>query len=315
MGNEQQNMLPTLKQKVMEVMPSFERIATTHKLVRWAEESQFAMQAISGNDYMQKATPESIQNSVINVASVGLTLNPADGYAYLVPEYNTQAKRVECQLRISFKGLIKLATDSGSIKWVKAEVVRKNDQFTYRGPCEKPDHQMEPFAERGEPVGVYCIAKTIEDDFLTDVMSWEEVQKIQACAKTQNVWQKWPEEMAKKAIIKRAQKQWPKTQRSAQLHEAVKVMNDHEGSEDTTEKLQRTADYIIDAIAGEDDDGVVEAWNELDDWEKQQIWIAKSKGGFFNQNQKEYIRQAKFRKYQEQNPDKAPEGETVEQGE
>jgi len=288
------------RQKVMEVMPQFERIATTHKLVRWAEESQFAMQSIEGNDYMQKATVGSIQNSIINVASVGLTLNPADGYAYLVPEYNTKAKYVECQLRISFKGLIKLATDSGSIKWVKAEVVRKNDQFKYNGPCEKPGHQMEPFGERGEPVGVYCIAKTIEDDFLTDVMAWDEVAKIQACAKTQNVWQKWPEEMAKKAIIKRAQKQWPKTKRSHQLHEAVKVMNDSEGSEDTTEKLQRTADYIIDAIAAEDETGVVEAWSELDDWEKAQIWIAKSKGGFFNQNQKEYIRAAKFEQHKEQ---------------
>ena len=308
---EQANQLPALKQKIMEVMPSFERIATTHKLVRWAEESQFALQAISGNEYMQKATPESIQNSVINVASVGLTLNPADGYAYLVPEYNTQAKRVECQLRISFKGLIKLATDSGSIKWVKAEVVRANDQFTYNGPCEKPTHNMEPFGDRGAPVGVYCIAKTVEDDFLTDVMAWEEVQKIQACAKTQNVWQKWPEEMAKKAIIKRAQKQWPKTQQSARLHEAVKVMNDNEGSEDTTEKLQRTADYIIDAIACEDDAAVSEAWDELDDWEKSQIWIAKSKGGFFNQNQKEYIRSAKFRMSQQENQE--PEGEAKEE--
>lgn len=311
--SEQTNKLPALKQKVMEVMPSFERIATTHKLVRWAEESQFALQALSGNDYMQKATPESIQNSVINVASVGLTLNPADGYAYLVPEYNTQAKRVECQLRISFKGLIKLATDSGSIKWVKAEIVKANDKFTYKGPCEKPEHNMEPFGDRGAPVGVYCIAKTVEDDFLTDVMSWEDVVKIQTCAKTQNVWQKWPEEMAKKAIIKRAQKQWPKTQQSARLHEAVKVMNDNEGSEDTTEKLQRTADYIIDAIAAEDDAGVCEAWDELDEWEKQQIWIAKTKGGFFNQNQKEYIRRAKFEAVQGQESVKAEDAQSVEE--
>lgn len=279
------------KQRVLEVMPQFERIASSHKLVRWAEESQFAMQAIESNEYMQKATIGSIQNSIINVASVGLTLNPADGYAYLVPEYNKNTKQVECQLRISFKGLIKLATDSGSIKWVKAEIVKANDQFTYNGPCEKPEHKMEPFGDRGNPVGVYCIAKTVEDDFLTDVMNWEEVAKIKSCAKTQSVWEKWPEEMAKKAIIKRAQKQWPKTQKSQQLHEAVKVMNDNEGSEDTTEKLQKAADYIIDAIAREDELGVYEAWCELDEWEKSQIWIAKSKGGFFNQNQKEFIRQ------------------------
>lgn len=280
------------KQRVLEAMPAFERISTSHNLVKWAEESQFAMQALEVNEYLQKATVNSVQNAIINVASVGLTLNPADGYAHLVPEFNTKAKIVECQLRISFKGLIKLATDSGSIKWVKAEIVRANDKFMYNGPCDKPTHSMEPFGDRGECVGVYCIAKTIEDDFLVDVMSWDEVKKIQACAKTQNVWQKWPEEMAKKAIIKRAQKQWPKTKRSQQLHEAVKVLNEHEGSEDITTKLQKAADYIIDAIAREDEFAVYEAWSELDEFEKSQIWIAKSKGGFFNQNQKEYIRAA-----------------------
>ena len=279
---------------VGELMPRFERIAGNHKMVRWAEESQFAIQAIQASEYMQKSAHETIQNAVINVAAVGLTLNPADGYAYLVPEYNTQTKRQECQLRISFKGLIKLATDTGSIKWVKAEIVREADTFVYRGPCEKPDHQMQPFQDRGKPVGVYCIAKTSEDDFLVDVMDWPEVMKIKACAKTQAVWNKWEEEMAKKAIIKRAQKQWPKTQRSQPLHEAVRVMNESEGSEDTTTKLQRTADYIIDSIADDDNAGISEAWDELTDDEKKQIWIAKSKGGFFNQNQKEAIRAAKF---------------------
>lgn len=277
-----------------EAMPQFERIAGAHKLVTWAEESQFAVQALQGNEFMQKCAPETIQNAVINVAAVGLTLNPADGYAYLVPEYNKQAKRQECQLRISFKGLIKLATDTGSIKWVKAEVVREADHFTYKGPCEKPDHHMQPFQDRGKPVGVYCIAKTAEDDFLVDVMDWAEVMKIKACAKTQNVWNQWEEEMAKKAIIKRAQKQWPKTKRSQQLHEAVRVLNESEGSEDMTAKLQRTADYIIDAIARDDDAAIIEAWDELDDYEKQQIWIAKTKGGFFNQNQKEAIKAAKL---------------------
>lgn len=298
-----------------EAMPQFERIAGAHQMVRWAEESQFAVQAIQGNDFMQKCAPETIQNAVINVAAVGLTLNPADGYAYLVPEYNKQAKRQECQLRISFKGLIKLATDTGSIKWVKAEVVREADHFTYKGPCEKPDHHMQPFQDRGKPVGVYCIAKTSEDDFLVDVMDWAEVEKIKACAKTQNVWNQWEEEMAKKAIIKRAQKQWPKTQRSQQLHEAVRVLNESEGSEDMTAKLQRTADYIIDAVAREDDAGIVEAWDELDHYEKQQIWIAKTKGGFFNQNQKEAIKAAKFAVFQQRQEQDAKEQPTEAEAE
>ena len=90
---------------------------------------------------------------------------------------------------------------------VKAEIVREKDIFEYNGALAMPKHTItNPFneAERGQPVGVYCIAITHEDRTICDLMSWQEVLKIKAAAKTQMVWDKWTEEMAKKALIKRA---------------------------------------------------------------------------------------------------------------
>ncbi len=204
----------------------FNEIASQNKLVTWAEESQFANQAIAGNKTLSQCSVDTIQNSIINVAAIGLTLNPAMGYAYLVPEKGS------CNLKVSFKGLLKIANESGSIVWAKAEIVRQNDVFTYKGPCDKPTHEINPFSsDRGPTVGVYCIAKTFDGEYLVDLMDSNEINKIKGCAKTKYVWDQWPDEMAKKAIIKRAAKQWPRKDQNARLDTAVNIVNELEGSE------------------------------------------------------------------------------------
>ena len=245
----------TVAQCVDQAQSKFNTIAVSNSdLVKWEEEKQFAVQALQGNSYLQKCVPHTIQNAVINIASVGLSLNPARGYAYLVPEYSKANGGQECQLRISFKGLMKIATDSGQIEWVKADVVKQNDKFTFNGAWELPSHEMNPFSDRGNAIGVYCVAKLSNGGQITDVMSWEEVMKIKACAKTQNVWDKWPEEMAKKAIIKRAAKQWPGTE--LRLDTAISMLNENEGSESiqrqekpVQQKAVATVNDIVEAIA------------------------------------------------------------------
>jgi len=91
---------------------------------------------------------------------------------------------------------------------------------------------MDAFGDRGETVGAYCIAKTHQGDVLVDIMSAPEIAKIRGAAKQDGVWSKWPDEMAKKAILKRSSKQWPKTDREDRLDRAIAVLNECEGSED-----------------------------------------------------------------------------------
>jgi len=245
----------TVAQCVDQAQSKFNTIALSNSdLVKWEEEKQFAVQALQGNSYLQKCVPHTIQNAVINIASVGLSLNPARGYAYLVPEYSKANGGQECQLRISFKGLMKIATDSGQIEWIKADVVKQNDKFTFNGAWELPSHEMNPFSDRGNAIGAYCVAKLSNGGQITDVMSWDEVMKIKACAKTQAVWDKWPEEMAKKAIIKRAAKQWPGTE--LRLDTAISMLNENEGGESiqrqekpVQQKAVATVSDIVEAIA------------------------------------------------------------------
>lgn len=219
------------KQAIAAAKPKFMQIASKEHALLYDKESMFAMQAIVKNNMVLKAAlenPVSVRNAVINVAAVGLSLNPATRLAYLVPRDN------EVCLDISYMGLIKIATDTGSILWAKADIVYENDTFIYRGPSEKPDHQADVFsADRGAKVGVYCIAKTIDNEYLVETMSASEILDIRSKSKgadsKYSPWVNFEGEMWKKAVIKRASKTWPKTDRSGRLDEAVNVINEGEG--------------------------------------------------------------------------------------
>jgi recombination protein RecT len=198
----------------------------------WDSESIFAMQHICKSEFSintANRNPMSVQLAMYNAASTGLTLNPANAYAYLVPRDGA------IKLEISYKGLIKIATDTGSVEWARAEVVYEKDTFEYNGPAEKPTHKANPFSkDRGEIIGVYCIAKVASGDILTEVMDRDEIEKVRGTSdawakKKAGPWAEWFSEMCRKAVIKRAQKTWPYTEKSGRLANAIEIANDSEG--------------------------------------------------------------------------------------
>jgi len=192
-------------------------------------EQQFALEAMNKNNYLFKIAqenPQSLYDAMTKTAAIGLSLNSASQYAYLIPRNRKVGETYigEVCLDISYKGLIKIATDTGSIKWAKAEVVREADTFNYKGPCSMPEHICDPFkTDRGIIVGVYCIAKTSDGDFLIEIMSEQECMEIaaksEAFKKGYGPWKEFGGEMRKKAVIKRASKTWPKTDKSERIHQ------------------------------------------------------------------------------------------------
>jgi recombination protein RecT len=219
------NSLTTWQGVVASVESDFTRIAVAGgNAVTFAKESQYALQIIMGSDYLQKCSTDTIRNAIINVAAAGLTLNPAMKLAYLIP------RKGKCVLDISYLGLLKIATDSGSILAAKAEIVRANDRYVPKGPFEAPIHQYSPFdkdADRGEIIGVYVVAKLAAGGVMVDTMNKEEIDKVRAVSEARNgPWANWYGEMAKKTAIKRASKSWPRTER---LSQAEAILNEHEG--------------------------------------------------------------------------------------
>lgn len=206
----------------------------------WAKESQFAMQALQNSKFLNEAAwknQASLKNAIINVASIGISLNPALKHAYLVPRSIEKGKPAAICLDISYMGLMHLAQQTGSILWGQAKIVYSGDKYENTGIDSAPSHKSNPFKpnkDRGEVIGAYCTVKTSDGSYLTEEMNIDELNKIKGASKAANgPWKTWPEEMMRKSVVKRASKYWPKV---ARLNQAVDTINQHEGIDLQEEK-------------------------------------------------------------------------------
>lgn len=193
--------------------------------ITWEKEKQFAIQALTANDYLAKIAaqkPATLQNAIINIASIGISLNPALKHAYLVPR-----KGGVC-LDLSYMGLLHLAQSSGVILWGQCKIVRANDTYQNAGLSKEPSHLSDTFGDRGEIVGAYCTVKTVDGDFLTEEMSIAEIFEIrersEAYKRKSGPWKTDEGEMIRKTVVKRAYKYWPKCER---LGSAIQMLNDN----------------------------------------------------------------------------------------
>lgn len=217
MSNELVSIVNAQKQQFLAVV--------SDKTIEFDREAAFACQIIQANDYLLKIAmnnQNSLRNAVVNVAAIGISLNPASKLAYLVPR-----KGSVC-LDISYMGLMHIAQQSGAIQWGQAALVRQHDAFELRGIDSQPLHTYNPFAtDRGEIVGVYVVVKTDTGDYLTHAMPISEVYSIRDRSEAYKSgkacpWTTDPGEMIKKTCVKQAAKYWPRRDR---LDSAVHHLN------------------------------------------------------------------------------------------
>lgn len=219
--------------------------------INFKRESEFAMQIFANNDYLAKtamANTTSTRSAIMNVAAIGITLNPAQKLAYLVPR-----KGAIC-LDISYMGLMHIAQQSGAIKWCQSAIVRKNDQFRREGLDKPPVHIYSEFdtkEQRGEVVGAYVVVKTDDGDYLTHTMRIEDIYSIRDRSeawkkyKTDNSkkcpWVTDEEQMMLKTVVKQAAKYWPRRER---LDAAIDYVNT-EGEEGINFSAERQPERDI----------------------------------------------------------------------
>ena len=215
-------------------------------LLDFNQEQIFATQICLNNDFLlsiAKKDPGLLKLALYNVAAIGLSLNPSEGLAYLVP------RKGKIIVDISYRGLIKLGVDCGAIRWAKAELVYEQDNFTYHGPNQKPTHDCDPFApNRGEVRGGYCLAELAQGGLLVEAMSKLDMDKIkkssEAFKKGYGPWVDWEDQMQLKSIVKRAYKWWPKS--APRMAEAMRILNEDNG-EGLASLAQDTAPAVLPA--------------------------------------------------------------------
>lgn len=224
---------PRYEVAVAAAKPMFLNVVKDEQI--WTKELGFAIQIVRGSEFLQKCPPQSITNAVVNLALTGVTLNPALALAYLVPRDG------KCCLDFSYRGLLKIGTDSGSIKSIQANVVYDFDEFDYEEGTDQRIHFKRnlnpPDDFKKDPlkafwphlVCVYSIA-TLHDgskDYM--IMPKWRIEKIRDSSKAKSdkaPWGQWPEEMTRKTVIKYHYKTLPQTER---MSTAVAIVNEHEG--------------------------------------------------------------------------------------
>lgn len=210
-------------------------------------EISFAIQHIYKNPLLIECDPTSLLRAVINLAQVGLTLNPISKYAYLIPRYNRQSKKLECVLDPDYRGLVKLLTDSGAVKSIQTNLVWEGDDIEINeASSENPVLKHSPHwltsKDKGKILGVYSIASLSDNSKHFEQMSHKDCceikersesykayieQKIKTC-----IWVTDEPEMCRKTIIKRHYKYLPKSSGMEKFEKAVELDNTNHGFEE-----------------------------------------------------------------------------------
>lgn len=165
---------------------------------------------------LQRCTPDSILNSIVQCASLGLSLTRSLGEAYLIP-YGK-----ECQFQPGFRGIAKLARANGKIESIVARVVYQKDEFkVVHEPVSAVYHTPFLGLGRGVIAFVYSVVTYSSGRKTYEVMTTEEVENVRQSSKQKDgvTWRKWWGEMAKKTVIKRHCKQLDSTPELAQALE------------------------------------------------------------------------------------------------
>lgn len=172
---------------------------------------------------LQQCEPASILSAVLQGAALGLDFSPTMGEAYLIPRWNknigpmgrdgkTPMGALECQFQPGYRGLAKLARNSGEVTSIQARIVREADDFDYGYRPELVlNHRPYIGDDCGEVVGVYAVARLASGEYMADWMTKKDVLKIQARsdARESGPWKNDWDEMAKKTVIKRLSKLLP----------------------------------------------------------------------------------------------------------
>jgi recombination protein RecT len=195
---------------------------------------QVVTQIVHRSEKLQRCHPSSILAAVIQASTLGLDLAPVMGEAYLIPRYNKESKAEECHFQVGYRGLAKLARNSGGVAYVKAMLVHERDAFSYRyTPDLEFCHVPHLGTGRGGVTHAYAVAKLATGEHLIEVMDAEELEAIHRRSEGYKNSLKYQEEekgpwvtdrgeMMKKSALKRLAKSLPM---SPELADAIDIDN------------------------------------------------------------------------------------------
>ncbi|MHC4617173.1 MAG: recombinase RecT [Planctomycetota bacterium] len=229
------------------------RIERARPMLEKALPSHVSLDRLVNQTYLEVYRNPVLQGSDINVMSVfwafvhaatlGLEIGQASQDAHIVP-FRTRDGKKEAKLIIGYTGMVRLAYQHPRVVSINAHAIWSCDKFEpHLGTVRSIMHQMSMMRTRNdEVVGAYAIvelaphsatrtdnpkdiaALNVNMGKLIDIMDKLDLQKIRDVSRAgrdpNGPWEKWPEEMAKKSVLKRILKICP---RSTELEKALSI--------------------------------------------------------------------------------------------
>lgn len=135
--------------------------------------TRVALTVIRQNPALQRCRPESLLGALMTSAQLGLEPGPL-GEAYLVP-FGDQVTFIP-----GYRGLIKLAWQSGQLRHISAHIVYTNDTFDYALGLEPTLLHRPARGDRGDAIYAYAVAQLLNGGTEFVVLTIGEVEALRA---------------------------------------------------------------------------------------------------------------------------------------
>ena len=189
--------------------------------------------AVADNMDLLDCDRGSLLKACLSAAELGLSLNKNMGEADILKVWDGRLKKNVAQFRPRYKGLMKLAMQSGEVLKIESRLVHENDLFEVVEGLDSSIVHKHGLSNRGAMVGAYCVWKLKNGETQFEVMNKEQILAIRdrSSAKTKDgnivgPWKTDEAEMWRKTVVRRASKYMPL---STEAQRAVAVDNQAEG--------------------------------------------------------------------------------------
>lgn len=206
------NSKPSLAKLIDQMRPEIAKALPAH--LSPERMARIATTCLRQTPALARTTPESFLGALLTASQLGLEPGPI-GEAYFVPYGNA------CQFIPGYRGLIKLARNSGQLVDIWTEIVYEHDVFSVKyGLHRDLIHEPLMAGDRGKPTYVYAAAELKDGGRPFVVMTVAEVEAIRNRSKASKngPWVTDWSAMAKKTAIKQLAKWLPL---SAEFNTAV----------------------------------------------------------------------------------------------
>lgn len=203
---------------------------------------RIALTQIRINPELARCSQDSLLGALMTLAQLGLEPGVL-GQAYLIPFNNKKLGTTECQLQLSYKGMIELLRRTKQLKDIYAYPVYSNDEFEIIYGLQRDLVHKPNFKEgRGEIVGFYSVAILVDETRAFEYMTKSEVisheEKYRKGSYKNSIWDKNFEEMALKTVTKKMLKWLPiSVEMVENLRKEDNVQKFNEATQELTEDV------------------------------------------------------------------------------